>query len=136
MNYSNMATGWNQDNIKLSVICSRCEHELKGDENYCPNCGRKLAKRDRDLKKDEALAMLNALNTRIGNGAIVITQPLPVEPDEANAAVARKCPHERTDEKFCPAYVGGECHARIFSNGDRAEACVFNTTATSGTEVK
>ena len=58
MKYSNMTTGWNQDNIKLSVICSKCEHELKGDENYCPNCGRKLIQIPKSIRKSEVLAMI------------------------------------------------------------------------------
>ena len=58
------------------------------------------------------------------------------KPAEANVAVERECPYERTTKTHCPALVGGKCYADVAENDGQIETCVFNTTATSDTEAK
>lgn len=124
------------DNISLEVECSGCGKSLRGDELFCPKCGKKLfglrTKSDlwtlaRSYEKEQKER--RDVEDHVGFGDFFLDEPPPRKktPETGEDPLKRKtCIFGKCDGEFCEHKVSGFCTFKICcSNPPQYEICEF-----------
>lgn len=136
MKYSNMCVGWNNDSISMTLVCSKCEHEVKEDDAFCSKCGRKLKVLGRFISKQQILKLIEGKKVAPPKEEVLTivgdVNPMSdsVSTSGGNPSTKTKpvCTNGRTSCSGCPLLTtDGYCTATVLTSyPPQYEKCMFS----------
>lgn len=107
--------------MELNLGCSKCGKDLIGSENFCPNCGNTLNKRDSRIPVDSIIDMLNDTG-KTENEKKKTTWV------RINESTVKRCPRGRDRMRGCEfLQPDGKCHGVCYPTyPPQYDDCVFD----------
>lgn len=132
--------------IYLQFICSKCQHSVSSESNFCNNCGRKLEKINRHVPLKDVCTILTAAlkgkpipqidedlceETRQEeiSATGIVDGSIPSRGTKIPSYTKPLCPRCKGSKKECEFYSpkDGLCHGLVYpTNPPQFDKCVFD----------